>query len=418
MLSGNPNRIKPKFAAKLVILFNLYTKLKYPIFEPVKHRISKVIVILGLLTVFVGCLEKKPAVIKTEEPKGSGVRHAQGFTISTTGQYPVITVTNPWPNSEKAFTYAFIPKEKLPVITYPKDAYDAVIATPISSLVVTSTTHIPALESLNGLSKLVGFPDTKYVSSMPARKRIATGKIKELGNNESLNTEMVIALQPDVVVAFAINNDNNSYDLLQKAGVPILFNGDWTETTPLGKAEWIKFFGVLLGAEKAANDTFERIENDYLEVKELAKQATAKPKVLSGALYKDVWYLPAGESWAAQFMEDANTNYLWADTNGTGSLSLSLEAALEKGQEAEFWISPGQYTSYQQLDAANSLYQKFEAYNKKNVYGFAGTTGPTGGLLYYELAPQRPDLVLKDLVSIFHKELLPDYIPYFFKPLE
>ena len=185
----------------------------------------------------------------------------------------------------------------------------------------------------------------------------------------------------------------------------------------MGKAEWIKFFGVLLNKEKEADSIFNQIASEYHKVKELTNRVTIKPSVLSGALYKDVWYMPAGESWAAQFLEDAGVNYHWKDSEGSGSLSLSLESVLEKGSQADFWISPSQFTSYTEMEESNSHYLEFTAFKNKKVFTFANTKGATGGLLYYELAPQRPDLVLKDLVHIFHPELVPSHSPYFFTPL-
>jgi len=373
----------------------------------------------GLLSLTViSCKKEAKSFDSTIKQNNTNVQYAKGFTINTDGDFPVVHVKNPWPNAKRSFSYAFIPKETLASITFPKDAYDAVIVTPIEKLVVTSTTHIPALEALGGLSKLSGFPDTQYISSMPARQLINKGKIKELGNNESLNTEMVLEMQPDALVGFAIDNQNSTYDLVQKSGIPVLFNGDWTEQTPLGKAEWIKFFGVLLQKEKEADSIFKSIETTYNQAKELARIAKTKPTVLSGALYKDIWYLPAGESWAAQFLADANTNYIWAKTEGTGSISLSLETVLEKGSLAQYWVSPSQFTTYDDLITANNHYTEFDAFKQKQVFTFSATKGPTGGLLYYELAPQRPDLVLKDLIHIFHPELLPNYTAYFFKALE
>lgn len=373
----------------------------------------------GLLLLAVeSCKKQAKSFDSTIEQNNAPVQYAKGFTINTDGDFPVVHVKNPWPNAKRSFSYAFIPKETLARITFPKDAYDEIIVTPIEKLVVTSTTHIPVLEALGGLSKLSGFPDTQYISSMPARQLINKGKIKELGNNESLNTEMVLEMQPDALVGFAIDNQNSTYDLVQKSGIPVLFNGDWTEQTPLGKAEWIKFFGVLLQKEKEADSIFKSLETAYNQAKELARTAKTKPTVLSGALYKDVWYLPAGESWAAQFLADANTNYLWAKTEGTGSLSLSLETVLEKGSNAKYWVSPSQFTTYDDLITANNHYTEFDAFKQKQVFTFSATKGPTGGLLYYELAPQRPDLVLKDLIHIFHPELLPNYTAYFFKALE
>lgn len=399
-------------------MFNLITKVKYPIFEIMKSIFIKAIWSILLILTIASCKKEAKTIDSNNEQDNSSVQYAKGFSIDTEGDFPVIHVTNPWPNAQRTFRYAFIPKGILTKTTYSKDAYDAVIATPIQNLVVTSTTHIPALESLGGLDKLKGFPDTDYISSMPARQLINAKKIKDLGSNETLNTEMVLEMNPDAVIGFAIDNQNTTYELLQKSGIPILFNGDWTEQTPLGKAEWIKFFGVLLQKEKEADSIFKTIANSYNQIKALAKTNNKKPTVMSGALYKDVWYLPAGESWAAEFLIDANSDYLWSGTKGTGSLSLSIEAVLEKGQRADFWIAPSQFTTYEDLANANNHYLKFNAYNKKKMFTYSATKGPTGGLLYFELAPQRPDIVLKDLVHIFHPELQPNYIPYFFKPLE
>jgi iron complex transport system substrate-binding protein len=380
-------------------------------------RISLIIYTITII-ILTSCKENKKEAAPVVINYDSSVLYATGFSIDRNSEFPIITVSNPWPNAKKSFTYIFIPKEKLKTNDYPKGNYDAIIGTPVENLVVTSTTHIPALEALDGLEKLKGFPDTKYISSMPARQLISEGKIKELGKNESLNTEMVLEMQPDALVGFAMDSKNTTYELIQKAGIPVLYNGEWTEQTPLGKAEWIKFFGVLLEKQEEAERIFNRIAKDYNTVKALAQKAKNKPTVLSGALYKDVWYLPAGESWAAQFITDANGNYLWSDTQGTGSLSLSLETVLEKAQQAEFWVSPSQFTAYTEMSEANNHYGEFEAFKNKHVFTFAGTTGPTGVLLFYELGPQRPDIILKDLVHIFHPELLPEHTPFFFQALK
>ncbi|MCK0134677.1 ABC transporter substrate-binding protein [Arenibacter sp. S6351L] len=347
------------------------------------------------------------------------IDYAQGFTIErTTSDITIIKVSSPWPESEDSFTYALVPKEKLASITLDKDAYNAIIGVPVEKMVVTSTTHIPALEALGEADKLIGFPDTEYVSSPMTRKRINEGLVQELGNNESLNSEMVIALNPEVVVGFSINHENKAYETIQRSNIPVVYNGDWTEETPLGKAEWIKFFAPFFQKEKEADSIFKSIEDNYNNAKALAKKANNRPKVLSGALYKDIWYLPGGKSWASKFIEDANAEYLWNSTSSTGSLSLSLESVIERAYDADFWISPSQFGSYLELKEANQHYAQFSAFSNKKVYTYANSTGETGGLLYFELAPNRPDLVLKDLIQIFHPELLPNYTPTFFKPLD
>ncbi|MCW9036329.1 ABC transporter substrate-binding protein [Altibacter sp.] len=343
------------------------------------------------------------------------LKHAKGFRIAYMDGYKTITITNPWPGAKEEFTYLLIEKgTNAPT----SKQYDAVIEVPVRSVVVTSTTHIPSLEMLDVSSALVGFPNLDYISSQTTRNRIDAGAIKELGKNEAINTEVLIDLNPDAVVTFAVEGGNKTVDAIKKTGIPVLYNADWTETTPLGKAEWIKFFGLLFGKEKKADSIFKEIEFNYQTAKELAASAGRKPTVLSGAMYQDVWYLPQGDSWAAQLIEDAHGEYLWHATEGTGSISLNLEAVLEKGQHADFWIGPGQFTGLQQMQESHPVYAEFEAFQQKNVFSFTTNKGVTGGVLYYELAPNRPDLVLQDMIKILHPHLLPEYEFFFFSKLE
>ncbi len=376
-----------------------------------------------LITSIILCLlsckgNLKEPLPTTPNTKSASIEYAKGFTIEKMASgITVIEVSSPWPDAKTAFKYALVPKENLAAITLNKEEFDAVVYVPISNIVATSTTHIPTLEALGVIDKLVGFPDTKYISSKETRKRIDEGLVKELGNNESINTEMAIALNPEVVFGFSINSQNKAYETLERSNIPVVYNGDWTEETPLGKAEWIKFFAPFFLKERTADSIFKEISNSYNTAKALAKKAKKQPTVLSGALYKDVWYLPAGKSWAAKFLADANANYPWAHTNQTGSLNLSIESVLAQGQNTDFWISPSQFTSYQEMQDASIHYLQFEAFKAKNIYTFAKTKGETGGLLYYELAPNRPDLVLRDLIHIFHPNLLPEHELFFFKPL-
>ncbi|QCX00342.1 ABC transporter substrate-binding protein [Aggregatimonas sangjinii] len=378
------------------------------------------IFLLPLLLLIVCCKEEKKNNLPTAEvTKNPVVNHATGFQIEKSGKdITLIKITSPWPDSEAAFTYALIPKEKMAFMTLNRDAYDAIIAVPVDRIVVTSTTHIPALESLGVEDKLVGFPQTAFISSPKTRKRIAAGLIQELGNNETLNTEMVLALNPEVVVGFGINDQNKAYETLERANIPVVYNGEWTEETPLGKAEWIKFFAPFFGLEKKADSLFQTIEKSYVGAKQLAEKATSRPTVLSGGLYKDVWHVAGGKSWVAQFLADAHTHYIYSDTENTGSISLSLESVLDKAHDADYWINPSLHVSYEELLTDNSHYKQFDAFKNRQVYTNANTQGETGGLLFYELAPTRPDLVLKDLIHIFHPELLPQYQPHFFKPLQ
>ncbi len=377
---------------------------------------QKLYIFIGIFLFLSSCKEnEKSSSIDSEIKERVQVNYAKGFKINTYSSHKDIELINPWPGAEVTFKYALIKKG----MTLPtSEKFDAVIEIPVSNIVVTSTTHIPSLEMLGVSEALVGFPNIDYISSETTRKRIDDGKITELGKNEDINTEVLIDLSPDVIVGFAVDGNNSAFNIIKKTGIPVVYNSDWTETSPLGKAEWIKFFGALFDKQKEADSIFSTIELQYNSAKKIASKAISEPTVISGAMYKDVWYMPQGKSWAAQFIKDAHGDYLWKETEGTGSLSLNLESVLEKGKEAEFWVGSGQFTSLQQMKDTHSVYGQFEAYKNKKVFSFTSKKGATGGVLYYELAPNRPDLVLKDIIKILHPELLMDYQPYFFSHLE
>lgn len=370
---------------------------------------------LVLIIVFLvlGCKQqtstKQPIIPKNE------VRYAKGFSIQHFVGYSILRVQNPWPKATKTYTY--ILKEHHGKVPDSLQRY-ITISVPIQTIVVTSTTHIPSLEMLGEAQTLVGFPHTDYISSEQTRGLIAAGKVKELGNNHDLNTEVLLDLHPDVIVGYGIDNHNPTLDNLEKSGLAVVLNGDWNEETPLGKAEWIKFFGAFYGKQKQADSLFTAIEKDYLRTLEIAKRANTAPTILAGDMYEDHWYLPKGSSWGSILLKEAHGTYLWEDTKGTGSLSLSFETVLEKAKEADFWITSGQFSTLKEMTDSNPHYAEFKAFQTKNVYSFSGKKGTTGGILYYELAPNRPDLVLKDIVKLLHPELLPGYEPYFFAPLK
>jgi iron complex transport system substrate-binding protein len=360
--------------------------------------------------------DTKTKAVKSSEIKQLSLAYAEGFSVTYYEDYKVLNILKPWPKSEK--TYSYIIPNVNTSLDLEAATFDATLNHDITKIVVTSTTHIPALELLEVEHRLVGFPGTDYVSSKKTRQRIAEGKVRELGKNEGINTEVLLELNPDVVVGFGVEGVNKTFETIKKAGIPVIYNGDWVESSALAKAEWIKFFGVLFNKEKEADSIFNQIERDYLAAKDIAKQAKTQPTVLSGAMHKDVWYLPNGSSPEAQFLKDANVNYLWQDTTGNGSLALSFEVVLVKAQNAQLWLNPSYYGSFEQLEKANTLYSNFEAFKNRNIYSYVNTAGETGGVLYYELGTARPDLVLKDLIKICHPELLPEYTPYFFDKLK
>jgi iron complex transport system substrate-binding protein len=372
-------------------------------------------ILLSFAIIAAGCKEDLVKSNQRNATQINQIKYAKGLVIYKYKGFSILSIKNPWPNATEEYTY--ILKEKTGVIPDSLREFP-IINIPLKKIVVTSTTHIPSLEMLDVENTLIGFPHTDYISSEKVRKQIDNNKIKDVGSDQSLNTELLIELAPDALVGHGIDNNNPTFDQLQKNGLKVIINGDWNESTPLGKAEWIKFFGALYNLDSKANAIFESIETNYKTALSLAKKAINRPTVFSGAIYENQWYMPQGASWGAIFLQDANANYLWKETKGTGSLSLSFESVLLTADNADFWIGPGQFTSLAELSASNPHYAQFKAYKTKNIYSYSTKKGKTGGIIYYELAPNRPDLVLKDLVKIMHPEMLPDYKLYFFEKLK
>lgn len=372
---------------------------------------------IAIVFTTVACKDKT-SVESTIDSKKTTVQNqvlfAKGFTLENYEDFSVVRVNSPWQDAKQSFVYVLHKQSA----TIPDSLSEYTkIKIPVDNIVVTSTTHLPAIELLEQSSTLKAFPGLDYISSLNFRTLIDQDKVQELGQNENMNTELLLDLAPDVLIAFAMDGNNKVLQTLMQSGTPVLYNGDWVEQSALGKAEWIKLFGALYDKQQTATNLFNQIATDYNQVLQTIKNVKHLPSVLSGVMYQDAWYLPQGQSWAAEYFKDAKSNYLWSNTKGTGSDALSFEAVFDTGKDAEFWINPGHYTSLKELKQANVHYANFAAFKNKKVYSFALTKGQSGGVVFYELGMARPDIVLKDLASIFHPELFPDYTPIFYKQL-
>lgn len=375
-------------------------------------RNSKILFFLSILSILISC-KKEDVKVDEQNQSDSTIKYAKGFDIVDENGVKKLIIKSAYQNSDEIFEYIIKNKSDQ------KEDIENTLFTPIQKIVVTSTTHIPMVELLNEENSIVGFPYSKYVSSAKTRALIDAGKIQEIGKESSLNTEILLDLQPELVVGYSVSSADKSLTTIQKSGIKVIYNGDWLEETPLGRAEWIKFFGVLFDKEKQADSIFKVIEANYLDAKQIALKSTKKPTILSGAIMsKDIWNLPAGESFVAQFLIDANLDYLWKNTEGKGSLSLSFESVFDKGQNADYWITPGYFSSKEQLLNSNEIYKKFTAFQNDKIYTPILKKGETGGAIYYELAGTRPDLVLKDLIKITNPEVLPNYEFTFFEKMK
>lgn len=339
--------------------------------------------------------------------------HASGFKIKKSGENVLLEVLAPFPNAKSSFRYLVVSEREHSLDT---SEYDAIIHLPTNRLVLTSTTQVPHLDLLGVSDYLSGFPNLDLISSETIRKRINAGEVLDLGSGPTSNIEKVVELNPDVIMLSTLGNDLDQLDLYRRAGIPAVINGDYVEETPLGRAEWIKFSGALIGKLNEATVVFDSISDAFAAAGALIEnqELTEKPTVLSGVLYQDIWYAPGNKSWAASLVRSAGGEYIFSDLAGTGSLTLSYEYVLDQAQHVDYWIGASDFASLSAMAKADQRYLAFEAFRNQNVYTYTHRKGEKGGLLYFELGYVRPDLVLLDLIKILHPDLLPDYDLYFY----
>ena len=367
---------------------------------------------LGVALLLFSCAEKQ---VENHQKTPVPLDFATGFKLYQGDGFWEIEVSKGYAGSSETYRYLVLDSG----VQLNSNGYDAVVQLPIDSVVLTSTTQVPHLDALDQTDLLVGFPQPDLISSPIARARIASGKVKDLGAGPSANPELVLDLQPDWIMISTLGDDLRYLDIFKQAGIPTLINGEYVEQNPLGRAEWIKFTGVLLGKYPEALAQFEQIKKDYLEAERLASSLQNKewPTVLSGVMYQDIWYAPGGESWAAQLLEKAGGSYVFGKEGAAGSLQLNYEVVLDQGTGAQIWIGAADFASLTEMGKVEPRYQAFSAWKTGEVYTYTAKKGETGGLEFFELGYLRPDLILKDLIKILHPELLPGYEPYFYQKL-
>ncbi len=350
-------------------------------------------------------------------PDKASIEYAQGFTVSYHKNYKLVTINRPFQSAETPLRYILV-QCGTPV---PKDIKPyQIITVPVRSLVVFSTTHIPHIEKLNVLNKLVGVADLSLVYSSAVRDRFAQNKIKEFAKGGRLNTEAIIRLNPDLITTFAMGNaEADSYPKLQELGLKVVLNAEYLENSPLGRAEWLKFTALFFNQEKLAEQEFKTIADRYAKIAKLAQKVAQKPTVLTGLNYQGTWYVAGGQSYSAQFLKDAGANYLWRDDQTTGSIPLSFEAVFAKGSNADFWLpNASMWLSLADITKSDPRYAEFTAFRKRQVFNNTRRRHTDGANDFWESGVINPDLILADLVKVFHPELLPDHKLYYFERLE
>jgi iron complex transport system substrate-binding protein len=345
----------------------------------------------------------------------TGLKYAQGFSIIRDSTFTWVEVKTPYPGSPGGYKYLLVPKG---ISVPPHDADVRVIRTPVSSIVCTSTSHIPLLDYLDQTDKLTGFPTTDYISSDKMRQRVDRGKVIDVGVDNGLNVEVITALKPELLMGYTMTAEYGQFKKIEELGIPVVINADYLEKHPLGRAEWIKFAAAFFGEDTKADSVFAEIERDYLQTKLLASALKVKPTILTGIMYGDAWFLPGGKNYAATILADAGYTYPWNEDPSTGFIELSFETVFLKAHACDYWIGAGPFQSRNEIKAADERYAQFDAFKNNRVFSYDARKGAKGGNEYLELGYLRPDIILRDLVKISHPELLPEHKLFFHRRLE
>lgn len=349
-------------------------------------------------------------------PEKATLTHTDGFSVEYFNNYKVVTVKTPYPGAAESIQYVLV-QCGTPA---PEGFLDEqIINIPVQTVVIMSTSYLPFLDELGLLDRLVGLDDATYVSNPAVLKMAEEGKLAMIGYGSGVNVEQALELSPELIFTYGSGApDYDAHPVLIEAGLKTVVNAEWLETTPLGRTEWGKFIAVFFNKEADAQALFAKTVERYSEYAAVVASATERPTVFTASDYQGIWSMPGGNSFAAAFFKDAGADYLWADDTSTGSLPLAFEAVFEKAQGAEYWVNVGYFFTLDDLLAADARYADFNAYQSGNIWNNDARISPNGGNDYYESAVAHPELVLADLIKIFHPELLPDHELVYYRQLK
>ncbi|NMG11091.1 ABC transporter substrate-binding protein [Brasilonema sp. UFV-L1] len=349
-------------------------------------------------------------------PEKTSINYGEGFEVEYHQNYKIIKVKNPWKNANTTFEYVLV---QCGTPTPKGFQATQIIQVPVNTIVSLSTTHLPHLDKLGVVDKLVGISDRKQVNTASVVDKIKTGQVVEVSNNANVNVEKLLELNPDLVTTHGVGNPNiDSYPKLLEAGLKVAINAEYMESSPLGRAEWLKFTALFFNHEAKAAKIFAEIAQQYETIVAQVKSVKNRPSVFVGFNFKGTWYMPGGNSYVAQYLADAGANYLWKEDKSSGSLPLSFEKVFERAVNADYWLNFSQSCQTRKdLLAEDNRYAEFKAVKNGNLYNNNARINTTGGNDYWESGITNPHLVLSDLIKILHPEILPNHQLKYYRQL-
>lgn len=363
--------------------------------------------LLSLLLLSGCAIEQSDTSKINADQEKTEVRHATGFRFIQQDGLEIIRVANPWRAGETLFDYVLIPEGMSP----PASLSDKQIPVqlPLKSPMLISTSHAGLFLALNSGDLMTGFSNPDFLYSESLRKRASDGSLARIGPPESLNMELILQEECDLLMMSATETLPQMFDRLRQVNIPVFLNADWMERTPLGRAEWLRVVGRLVGKQQEADSVFHEIEQAYLNLRERISQVEERPSVFVGNNYRGTWYMPGGKSYVAKLLADAGASYVFSTDSSSGSLPLSFETVLETQLDTDFWLQPGIHRSVKSLLSEDERYENLGSLKKGQVYNSTARTNAGGSSDYWESGLINPHLLLQDLAKILHPQLLPDY---------
>jgi iron complex transport system substrate-binding protein len=347
------------------------------------------------------------------------IRYAKGFSVAPGNGYTLVKVNNPWPGAKVSFCY--ILKEKGNSTSDDlADKYEncQVVAVPVERLVALSSTHLAFLDALNLVDRLVGFSSPQRIFTPSVRQANEQGQITGVGIGSSLRVESVLELAPDLILTFGIGSFRDAHPKLIEAGLKVAITGGYMESHPLGRAEWIKFMALFFAREEEAEKLFSEIEARYLKLAKLTAAVENRPTVLGNTPFNGRWHVAKGGSYLGQYFYDSGADYIWHDLRGTGSIPMDIEMVYERGMDAEYWLNNGIWTSLSQARRSVPRMLDLSALQTGKLYNRDKRVADNGANDYWESGVIKPDVVLADLIRIFHPQLLPDHELVYYRKLQ
>jgi len=355
-------------------------------FSDIVTRMNKVFYLFLFLFIATACSEKVQVPLITKKT----TKYARFLSIRDEKNGIYIDIKHP-DRKNKEYKF-FIKKNSNGKV--PDDYIEIQRNNP--SFIVFSTTHIAMLGQLNQLKTIKGTCASNLIYTKEIKKNIEDKAIVDFGNESNPSLEKIISIKPTAIIYSGFSAEFSKNKELQKLGIITIPNFDWKESHPLGKAEWLLFFGYLTGTEEAARKHLEIVQEEYNRLKKSVQGLSNCPVVLSGSKMGDFWYAPAGESYMAQLFKDAGANYIYKNTKGTGSLAYSQEKILVDAKKADFWINPGS-PSYELVKMSNPKASFLVPFREKKVFCYTKDSNK-----YWELSAIHPEWVMADLIAIFH----------------